>query len=268
MKAIRGILLCLFVAVVVLPVAWVFLSAVKSNTDISASPFSVTVPPAFDNFGKAWNSQHLGPAFLLSLTVTLATLVVLIPLGAMMAYALARYRFKGSSFILGGITLGMLFPNLLAAVPLFLQLADANLDDTVFGLVAAYVAFSISFTVFVLHGFFAALPNELAEAATIDGAGHWSLFLRVMVPLAKPGIWVAVIFNAIGLWNEYSLAKVLMLQQKTLPVGLSDLIAQQQYAGDWGAIFAGSVLVMLPILTLYMLLKDKVQQAMLAGAIK
>ncbi|ARU42445.1 hypothetical protein CCB80_15315 [Armatimonadetes bacterium Uphvl-Ar1] len=268
MKWLRNGLLIGFGAVVILPVLWVFFSSVRGNQEILNSPFAVTIPPAFDNFGKAWGAQNLGAAFILSLIVTLLTLVFLIPIGGMMAYALSRYQFRGSGLILGLVTLGMLFPNLLAAVPLFLMMADMGLDDSLVGLVMAYVAYSLSFTVFVLHGFFAALPNELAEAATIDGAGHWSLFLRVMVPLASPGIWVVVIFNVIGLWNEYNLAKILMLQQKTLPVGLADLISQQQYAGDWGAIFAGAVLVIFPVMTLYLFLKDKVQQAMLAGAIK
>lgn len=268
MKHLRWVLLTAFAAAVVLPVAWVFFSAVKSNADILKSPFAATMPPQFGNFGKAWADQDLGSSFLFSLLVTGLTLALLIPIGGMMAYALSRFKFKGSGFILGMVSLGMLFPNLLAAVPLFMSMANVGLNDTLTGLVLAYVAFSLSFTVFVLHGFFAALPEELAEAATIDGAGHWSLFLRVMVPLAKPGIWVVVILNAIGLWNEYNLAKILMLRQKTLPVGLADLIAQQQYAGDWGAIFAGAVLVMLPVLILYLLLKEKVQQAMLAGAIK
>ncbi|QYK52012.1 MAG: carbohydrate ABC transporter permease [Fimbriimonadaceae bacterium] len=257
-----------FALVVVLPVAWVFASSLKTNQQIIDSPFTNPIPPHFENFGKAWVAQDLGSGFILSLVVTLLTLVFLIPIGSMMAYALTRYKFKGSGFILSVVTLGMLFPNLLAAVPLFIMMAKVGWDDTIFGLVLAYVAYSIPFTVFVLSGFFSALPEELAEAATIDGAGHWGLFLKVMMPLAKPGIWVVVIFNSIGLWNEYNLAKILLLRHKTLPVGLADLISQQQYAGEWGSLFAGAVLVMLPILTMYMILKDKVQQAMLAGAIK
>ena len=268
MRILRAPLMILFALSVIFPVLWVFLSSVKENRDILNSPFSVTIPPAFSNFEKAWAAQDLGSAFLFSLVITTLTLVILIPLGSMMAYALAKYPFRGSGVILAVVTLGMLFPNLLAAVPLFLLMTELGIDDTLLALLLAYVAYSLSFTVFVLHGFFSALPSELAEAAKIDGAGHWSLFLRVMMPLAKPGIWVVVIFNAIGLWNEYNLAKILMLQQKTLPVGLADLISQQQYAGDWGAIFAGAVMVMFPVLTLYLLLKDKVQQAMLAGAIK
>jgi len=257
-----------FAMIVVFPLIWVFASSLKSNQQIIDSPFVLPIPPRFENFSKAWTAQDLGSGFILSLVVTLLTLAFLIPIGSMMAYALSRYKFKGSGIVLSIVTLGMLFPNLLAAVPLFLTMAQLGWDDTIFGLVLAYIAYSIPFTVFVLSGFFTALPEELAEAATIDGAGHWSLFLKVMMPLAKPGIWVVLIFNSIGLWNEYNLAKVLMLRQKTLPVGLADLISQQQYAGEWGALFAGAVLVMIPILTMYMLLKDKVQQAMLAGAIK
>ncbi len=258
----------LFVAVVVLPVVWIFLTSVKSNQDILNSPWAFTVPPRWENFGRAWVAQDLGLAFWLSLMVVAGTLIVLIPLSSLMAHALARHRFRGRGAIFALVAGGMIFPNLLAAVPLFLIMARAGLDDSVPGLILAYVAYSLPFTVFVLHGFYSALPRELEEAAVIDGAGPWQLFIKIMEPLARPGLWVVVIFNCIGLWNEYNLAKLLLLRSKTLPVGLADLISQQQYAGDWGALFAGTTLVMLPVLAVYLALKDRVQQAMLAGAIK
>lgn len=258
----------LFVALVILPVAWVFLTSLKSNLAILYNPWSLPDPPQWANFGRAWVTQDLGRAFGLSLAAVVGTLMLLIPLASLMAHTLARHRFKGSAVLFALVAGGMVFPNLLAAVPLFLLMAKVGLDDSMPGLILAYAAYSLPFTVFVLHGFYSSLPQELEEAAVLDGASPWQMFLRVMEPLARPGLWVVVIFNCIGLWNEYNLAKLLLLRSKTLPVGLADLISQQQYAGDWGALFAGTTLVMLPVLAVYIALKDRVQQAMLAGAIK
>jgi N-acetylglucosamine transport system permease protein len=151
-----------------------------------------------------------------------------------------------------------------------LMLRQWGLLDTLVGLVLVYVAYSLSFTVFVLTGFFHALPDELAEAAMLDGCGHAGTFWRVMLPLARPGLIVVGIFNAIGLWNEYGLALVLLSspQNRTLPLGVANLTMTQQYQSDWGALFAALVIVMLPVLVVYWLFKERIQEAMLAGAVK
>lgn len=164
----------------------------------------------------------------------------------------------------------MMFPNFLVIVPLYFLLKDLHVLDTMTGLVIVYVAYSLSFTIFVLGGFFEALPNELMEAAMIDGCSHSRTFWRVMLPLAKPGLVVVSIFVGIGLWNEYQLALVLMPSphNKTLPLGIANLTMTQQYQSDWGALFAGLVIVMAPVLLVYWFFRDKIHQAMLAGAIK
>ena len=268
MKLGGRLLVALFAAVVVLPLVWIMLSALKSNQQILESPWIMPIPPRFDNFGKALAEQDLGRAMILSLLATAATMAFLMPIGSAAAYALARFKFWGSQALFGLLTAGLLFPNLLAAVPLVMLLAQSGWDDTLAGLVAAYVAYSLAFTIFVMHGFFGALPEELAEAAEMDGASDARVFWSVMLPLARPGLLVVALFNIIGLWNEYNLAKVILVREKTLPVGLADLISQQQYAGEWGALYAGAVLVMFPVLVVYWLLKERIQQAMLAGAIK
>ena len=164
----------------------------------------------------------------------------------------------------------MMFPHFLVVVPLFFMLRDLHLLDTMFGLITIYVAYSLSFTIFVLGGFFQTLPNELMEAAMLDGCTHTSTFWKIMLPLAKPGMYVVGIFVAIGLWNEYNLALVFMPspQNKTLPLGIANLTMTQQYQSDWGALFAGLVIVMAPVTIVYWIFRERIHQAMLAGAIK
>jgi len=259
-----------FLVIIVVPILWVFVSSIKSGYEITSFPWALPKTPQWVNFNHAWSEAGIGHAFLNSLVVTLATLAILLPVGAMSAYILARYPFRGSSLIFGTFLGGMMFPNFLVIVPLFFLLRTLHILDTKVGLTVVYVAYSLSFTVFVLTGFFQTLPGELSEAAMIDGAGHSTTFWKVMLPLAKPGLIVVGIFNAIGLWNEYSLALVLVPSEanRTLPLGIANLTMTQQYQSDWGALFAGLVIVMLPVVVVYSIFREKINQTMLAGAVK
>lgn len=272
---IRSLGLILLAALVLLPLGWVGLASLKTSAEIVSSPFGLPATPQWSNYAKAWSEAGIGSYFLNSLIVTLASLAVLLPVGAMAAYVLAKHPFRGSRTIFGAFLGGMMFPNLLVIVPLFLllrsmQYGEFQMLDSKTGLVAVYVAYSLSFTIFVLTGFFQTLPDELAEAAALDGASHAGTFWKVMLPLARPGVLVVAIFNAIGLWNEYSLAKVLISSEAntTLPLGLDRLTLTQHYQSDWGALFAALVLVMVPVLALYWPFRDKIAETMVAGAVK
>lgn len=262
--------LLLFGVTIILPIVWVVMTSFKSGPEIFANPWALPKGLRTENYVNAWQEAGIGRSFVNSLIACVGTLVILIPIGAMAAYVLARFPFKGSQLIFGTFAGGMMFPQFLTIVPLFLLINKIRLFDTMFGLILVYVAYSLSFTVFVLHGFFQALPAELSEAAEMDGCSHSAAFWRVMLPLAKPGILVVGIFNAIGLWNEYGLALVLLPSKNnhTLPLGLANLTVTQQYQSDWGALFAALTIVMIPILLVYWLLRDRIQEAMLAGAIK
>ncbi len=235
-----------------------------------ANPWSLPKSLNWINYANAWNQANIGADFLHSLIVTIGTLAILIPIGAMAAYVLARYAFPGSKLLFGVFMGGMMFPNFLVVVPLFVLLNSLGMQDTLHGLIIVYVAYSLSFTIFVLSGFFQSLPGELAEAAMLDGCGHSATFFKIMLPLARPGMIVVAIFNAIGLWNEYALALVLIPSKanQTLPIGIANLTTSQQYQSDWGALFAGLVIVMLPVLIVYWFFRDKIHETMLAGAVK
>lgn len=260
----------LFTLAILVPLLWVLMSSLKSGFEIVSSPWTLPSSPQWVNYKNAWEEAGIGRAFLNSLLVTVSTLIILLPIGAMAAYVLARYAFPGRNAIFGTFLGGMMFPNFLVIVPLFLLLRSVSLVDTRTGLTLVYVAYSLSFTVFVMTGFFQSLPNELGEAATIDGCTHAGTFWKVMLPLARPGLIVVGIFNAIGLWNEYGLALVLMPSPEnwTLPLGIANVTMREQYQSDWGALFAGLVIVMLPVLFVYWIFRERIHETMLAGAIK
>ncbi len=269
-KLLNALGLTLFALTILVPLIWVLLTSVKSTPEIFSSPWTMPKEMQWGNYANAWSKEGIGPAFKNTALVTAATLLLLIPVGAMAAYIFAKYPFRGSKTLFGIFLGGMMFPNFLIVIPLYFLLNSMGMLDTLTGLTVAYVAYSLSFTIFVLTGFFQALPNELAEAAQLDGCGHFSTFSRIMLPLAKPGLIVVGIFNAIGLWNEYPLARVLVIsnENRTLPLSIADLAMAQQYAADWGALFAGLVIVMLPVLAVYWMFRDKIHETMLAGAVK
>lgn len=259
-----------FGLIVVIPLLWVVTSSFKRGDELFASPWGLPESWGFANYTNAWTGSGFSGYFLNSLIITFSTLVILLPIGAMAAYVLARYPFRGSRAILGTFMGGMMFPHFLVIVPLFMLLREMHMLDTKTGLVLVYVAYSLSFTVFVLFGFFQSLPGELAEAAMIDGCGHGATFWKIMMPLARPGLLVVAIFDAIGLWNEYGLALVLLpsKENRTLPLGIADMAMARQYQADYGALFAGLVIVMLPVLVVYWIFRERIHDTMLAGAIK
>lgn len=271
-----------YALLILFPLAWLTYTSLKTTPEIFGNAWALPEKPQWVNFTNAWNGQSgepgLGPYFTNSLQITMITVFLILALGAMSTYALTRFRFRGAEPLLNLFISGMAFPIFLAVVPLFLLLNQTRIPviapkgfvNHYVGLVAVYVAYSLPFTVFVLSGFFRNLPRELEEAAAIDGASRWQTFLRVMLPLAKPGLIVAGVFNVIGIWNEYPLALVLLSDRTryTLPLGLAQITQRQQYSADWGALFAALFLVMLPTMAVYLFFQKQISEGLTAGAVK
>ena len=262
--------LWLYLLTIVVPLLWVLGSSLKTGQEIFRSPWALPASAQWVNYSKAWQEAGIGSNFTVSAWITVASLALLLPIGAMASYVLARYPFRGSKALFTILIAQMLVPNFMVVVPLFLLLKNLSLLDTKTGLILVYVAYSLSFTIFVLSGFFQNLPKELEEAAALDGCGHYRMFFQVMMPLVRPGLIVVGIFNGIGLWNEYQLALVLMTskENRTLPLGIADLVMTQHYDSDWGALFAGLVIVMIPVMIVYWIFRDRIHQTMIAGAVK
>lgn len=264
------VVLATYAAAVVLPMVWLFYTSLKNNQEIFASAWRLPHVPHWENFVSAWVRAGIGRYFLNSVLVTTISVALILLVSAMAAYALTRFRFRGNRFIFFAFLAGLMVPSQLALVPLFFLVNGMGLLDTYAGLILVYIAFSLPFTVFVLSGFFRTLPHELAEAALIDGCTQIQAFWRVMLPLAKPGLITAAIFNFLGIWNEYLFALVLISSERlrTLPLGLANLLMVTHYENDWGALFAGLVMVMIPTLAVYCLLQGQITKGITVGALK
>lgn len=262
--------LILWAAMIILPLLWMVITSLKDNTEVFSSPLGLPESLRFDNFGRAWDKAGIGGFFLNTLIVVGGGVFFTMLLGAMAAYVIARYEFKGNRFFFYMFVSGMMFPVFLALVPLHSIVDSVGLLDTRHGLIMVYVAYSLPFTVFFLTSFFRTLPTGVAEAAMIDGAGHYRLFFQVMLPMAKPGIISIGIFNVIGQWNQFLLPLVLMPSEEknVLTQGIANIAIQERYNPDFTALMASMVIAMVPVLIAYVVFQRQIQAGMTAGALK
>jgi N-acetylglucosamine transport system permease protein len=253
-----------------LPLLWAVVSSFKSDDEILNHPWAPPAHPRLDNWSRAWISADIGRYFLNSVIVVGGALLLTMLLGALVAYALARYQFPGNRAVYYLFVAAMFFPVFLALVPLFFTVQKLGLLGTYPGLILVYAAYAVPFTVFFLHSFFRTLPTEIAEAAFLDGCSHGAVFFRVMLPLARPGLTAVGIFNFLGLWNQYLLPLVLNPDpdRYVLAQGLANLTVNQGYRSDWGGLFAGLTIAMLPVLIAYVAFQKHIRAGMTAGAVK
>lgn len=263
-SALHHLVLSVWALLVILPLLWTVYTSFKTSQEILTDPFGLPATPQLENYSRAWTEAKIGQYFVNTLIVVGSALVIVMLLGAMCAYILARYRFPGNRAVYFGMVAGLTFPIFLAVVPLFFVLRNMGLLEGRMGLVGvtlSYVAFALPFTVFFLHSFFASLPEEIGEAAAIDGAGDFRTFFQVMLPMAKPGLASLAIFNFLGLWNQYLLPLVLNTDRRNyvLAQGLVNLQAQQGYKVDWGGMFASVVITVIPVIVVYVIFQRQLQ---------
>lgn len=255
----------------VLPLLWAGLTALKPNDEVFGSPWSLPSEWRFDNFSRAWGSASIGQFFVNTIIVVSGALVLTMLLSTMVAYVLGRYEFRGNRLIYYLFASGLMFPIFLAVVPLFFVVRNLGLLNSHLGLILAYTAYSLPFSVFFLTAFFRTLPSAVGEAAMIDGCSHSGVFFRVMLPMARPGIVSVALFNFVGMWNQYLLPLVLNQNNESTAVlteGLAALVAQQGYDSDFAALFAGMVISMLPVLVVYLVFQRKLREGFVVGALK
>jgi ABC-type glycerol-3-phosphate transport system permease component len=274
-RAAVAIAMAAYAAWVVFPMVWVAYSSLKPDRAIFGDAFGLPAAADLrpDNYARAWREAHFGDYFLHSVAVTSVSVLLIVALGALAAYALARFRHPLGRAAFWLFLAGLMIPAQLAIVPLFFELRSIGLLNSLPGLVLVYTANGLPFAIFVLTGFFRSLPRSLHEAAAIDGCGEFSAFLRVMLPLAGPGLLTVAIFQFIGVWKEYFYAFMLLGgdasgRARTLPLGLANLSITAQYRTDYGMLFAGIVLVTVPILAVYLLLQRRIVKGVAAGALK
>lgn len=266
--AVNAVALAFFV-VMVFPVYWMVVTAFKPNSEIQ-SPTPTFFPLQFtlSHFADAIHKQYFWRYTFNSMVVSVATVAVATAVALCAALALCRFSFRGRRFFLVLIVVVQMVPLTALTIPLFIELRQLDLLNRLPGLVLAYVAFVLPFTIWMLRGFVQAVPADLEEAALVDGASRAQAFRRVILPLIVPGLVATSIFAFIQAWNQFLFPLVLMQQQSkyTLTVWLASFSTNR--GTDFGGLMAGSALYTLPVLVLFLVIQRKVVTGLTAGAVK
>ncbi|RKP54158.1 carbohydrate ABC transporter permease [Cohnella endophytica] len=271
-KAIFYAFLIVWGISVIYPLLWTLLDALKNNEQFFRNkPWSLPeFPLLWSNFSYVWSKYNFGTYFVNSMIVTVGSTGLGLLLSATTSYVLARYKFRGSNSLYLLYISSMMIPFVLALIPLFFLMNSMHLINTKIGLIVVYASSVLAFGIFVLVGFFRALPKELEEASIVDGASYYGTFFRVMLPLSQPGLITIAIVNVLNIWNEYIVGTILVNDptQYTLPVEIGVMQAEMQYRTEWGPLFAALLVTIVPVLLVYIFFQRQIANGITAGAVK
>jgi N-acetylglucosamine transport system permease protein len=265
------IVLVLWSLMILLPLFWLLYSSLKDNKAFYANPWALPAVPHWENYYNAWVQSNVSRYFLNSVIVVVVPLFFSMLMSSMLAYTIAKFPLKLKGEILLLITVPLFIPGMIFMVPQFFLAARLHLTNSLWGLMIFYSLGNVPFSALQLVGFFKSLPDSLPEAARLDGCNEFGIFYKVIMPLTRPGLSLVAVLTIMGLWNEYGLALIFLADEKkyTVPIGIAQLAAQQQYRTDFGALFSGLVIAMVPILVIYCLFQRSLLDGTAhAGAVK
>ena len=250
------------------PIYWVITSSFKTDADLAKAAYLLPSKIYMGHYQQALQSD-LMRYFFNSFSVAVGVLVSLIALGAPAGYALSKMRFHYAEKVMTFFLLGMMIPSFACLIPMFQFYNALGLRNTYWALIIPQVGFGLPVCIFLYKNFMSRIPDSLTDAAAIDGASHWYIFMNIIFPMSKNITVTILTFNFVYVWNEFTYANTFMSagKMKTLPVGLSDFVGEMGGV-DWGATFATITLSMLPTLIIYAVLNKQVIEGMTAGAVK
>jgi N-acetylglucosamine transport system permease protein len=267
---ILRIVLIICTLLVLYPVIWNVFSSFKTNTEFLSNQISLPKTFAWDNYARAFVKANMGENIFNSLLVVVLSTFFLVIFVVPASYVLARYRFPFSRFIEALFMTCVFLQAAYIMVPLYVQMYRLGMVDSLWAMSLVYAVLSFPFSIFLLCGFMRSIPKSFSEAARIDGCSNWGILLRIMAPLAKSGIATVTMLAAMGFWNEYPLALVLIRTpaKRTIPLGLAYLYQIQKRATDFGALFAALVIVLIPTIAIYLAGQKYLLKGVGAGGLK
>ena len=261
-------LLCIVLcAVIAAPLLWIILNSFKTNQEMFMDSLALPEVWQFGNYAKAW-SMGLYRYFGNSVLVSAIALVGILVLASFLAYGLTRFRAKGSNIIFIIVLGGMALSEQIALVPLYNILQALHLYDTYAAVILPYIAFRIPFTVFLMRAYFITIPEELEEAAVVDGYNSLQIFTKIIVPISKPIFASCAIVNLNFVWNEFLFANVFLSDKaiQTIPIGLMTFKGDLKV--DYTTTLAGLIIASLPLIILFLLMSKQFVRGLTSGAVK
>ena len=250
------------------PIALLVLNSVKSAPEIVQSPLSLPTSFRWDNFTRAWDDARFGQTLLNSAMLTGLTIIMVCTTGSAAAYVLARKKIKSWKIVTFYLLASTTAPIQLFLFPLYFGFAKLGLINNIFAVALVYTAIYSPFAIMLLRTYFLAVPKELEEAALIDGATHWQVFTRVMLPMVSPGILTVALIIGLYSWNEFLIATTFLQQQDRLTAVVSFFLLSGQYSSDWGEIMAAALIIVTPVVVLFVFLQRRFIEGMAGGSVK
>ena len=260
--------LIILAIIYIVPLLWVLITSLKNDSTLMLSPWAMPSKLEWGNYEFAWTKGHLGTAMLNSLIVCGSTLVISMVFGSMAAFAIAKLRWKLSKLTMYYFLIGMMIPIHTILIPLFVQFSGWGMSNTLMGIIIPYITFSLPITIYIMVGFFEGIPNELFEAACIDGCSVYKMFGTVAIPLAKTGFMVTGLMSFVSNWNELLVAMVFISKEakKTLPVSLTKFVGP--YHTNYCQMFAAIMIAIIPTIIAYVAFANQIVEGLTAGAVK
>lgn len=262
-------LVILIVAFAIFPIVWTFLVSLKPEEDIVTATMSyIPRRVTFENYVAIWTRSNFPTLITNSIVTTSITVTLCTVAGTLASYAVSRFRFPGRRELMMFYLVVRMFPAVMIIIPLFIIMRSVGLLDSRLGLALAYASFLLPVFIWMMKGFFEAVPPDLEDAARIDGASRLGAMIRVVLPLVVGGLVATAVFIAIGAWNEFLFALMLTTStgSRTWPVGLQLMVGEFQL--PWGSLAAGGIISILPVMILFAIVQRAMVRGLTAGAVK
>lgn len=251
-----------------LPIYWMFVSAFRAPQELFSRPSLIPKSFTLEYFNVLLSLTNFPINFMNSLIVTILTTIITLAAAIPMAYIITRFKIKGKGLLVNSMLYAYMFPPMLLAIPLYNIFVKLGLDNTLLSLVIAHTTITLPLGVWLLGGFFKTLPFEIEQSAMVDGCTRFQAFRRVVLPLSLPGLVTVSIFSFLLSWTDYTYALMLITSdaKKTIPIGLTSMLGS--YDIRWGEIMAGSAIITLPLLLIFVFLSRYFIKGLTAGATK
>ena len=259
-----------YTVIALFPIFVVLINSFKTRRSIFSDPLAVPTPDTFTTIGfsTVWQRSAFDVFFANSMIVTLVSLFLVLLTGAMAAWALSEYRFRGNTFLALYLALGIMIPIRLGSVSILQLVKDLGLIDTLTALVLVYTAQGLPLAIFILSEFMRQIPKELKEAARVDGVSEYWIFFHIVLPLTRPAVATVAVFTMIPIWNDLWFPLILTSSEstKTITLGVQTFIGQ--YVTDWNAVLASLTMAIVPIVVLYLIFSRQLIRGLTSGAVK
>ncbi|SLN74864.1 carbohydrate ABC transporter permease [Roseisalinus antarcticus] len=265
---ITFIVLGILVFITLFPIVLMVLNALKPAVEVVQNPLAFPSEIRWDNFSRAWTDARFAQTLMNSAVLTALTIVLVCTTSSLTAYVLARKKIKSWKVVTFYLLATTTAPIQLFLFPLYFGFAKLGLINNPIAVAFVYTAVYSPFAIMLLRTYFLAVPKELEEAALIDGATHWQVFWRVMLPIVSPGILTVALIIGLYSWNEFLIATTFLQSQDRLTAVVSFFLLSGNYSSDWGQIMAAALIIVLPIVVLFVLLQRRFIEGMAGGSVK